>query len=405
MSADTNADQAHYTVWTYPWDVARLGVDAVLGEIADHGLHGVDLAATYHPISALSPRGDAVGGFFCPRGAVFFPARAARYGRVKPNVWPDRDVVAAWTDVAERLDPHGLELNAWTIGLFQPWIAQDYPETARVYSDGTRLDAGICVSSPAVHEYLAALVTDLADQFPITLVKLEGMFPPAFDYGWTRRRIYFSLTPRQQQLMGLCFCASCTSAGAAHGLDVDAIRARVRASLHLGADDSSGVASPDNTDIDADAELDAYAALAPAAATRLIADLAAALRAAGSATRLGVALPFDGAIDPSVDAVFDRVATVLLANLATDHTELRRAVDMVRAHEPAPSLECFVHPPFTSTGSGGIPQGIQEDLADSAWRANLRAARDLGVQRFSLYNYGLLTADTFRALVAVARNP
>jgi hypothetical protein len=401
MSADNDADRAHYTVWTYPWDVARLGVDAVLGEIAEYGLHGIDLAATYHPISALSPRGDAVGGFFCPRGAVFFPARAARYGRVKPHVWRDRDVVAAWTDVAERLDAHGLELNAWTIGLFQPWIAQDYPETARVYSDGTRLDAGICVSSPAVHEYLVALVTDLADQFPITLVKLEGMYPPAFDYGWTRRRIYFGLAPRQQQLMGLCFCASCTSAGTAHGLDVEAIRARVRASLRVGADPAQVASSVGSSDV----ELEAYAGLAPAAATQLIADLAAVLRAAGSPTRVGVALPFEGTIDESVDAVFDRVATVLLANLATDQTELRRAVDMVRAHEPSPSLECFVHPPFTATAAGGIPHGIQEDLADPAWRANLRTARELGVERFSLYNYGLLTADTFRALVAVARNP
>ena len=75
-----------------------------------------------------------------------------------------------------------------------------------------------------------------------------------------------------------------------------------------------------------------------------------------------------------------------LAGLAAGSTELRRTVDKVRAHEPAPSLECFVHPPFTSTGSGGIPHGIQEDLADPAWRANLRAARDLGVQRFSIYN-------------------
>jgi hypothetical protein len=318
-------------------------------------------------------------------------------------VWPDRDIVAAWTDVAERLDAHGLELNAWTIGLFQPWIAQDYPETARVYSDGTRLDAGICVSSPAVHEYLTALVTDLADQFPLTLVKLEGMYPPLFDYGWTRRRIYFGLTPRQQQLMGLCFCASCMSAGAAEGLDVDAIRTRVRAALRIGPADSS-TASPGNANTDVDADLDAYAALAPAAATRLIADLAAALRAASSATRVGLGLPFEGAIDPSIDAVFDSVATVLLANLATDRTQLRRAIDMVRTHEPTPSIECFVHPPFTSTGSGGIPHGIQEDLADSEWRANLRTARELGVERFSIYNYGLLTADTFQALVAVARN-
>jgi hypothetical protein len=398
MSADTNADRAHYTVWTYPWDVARLGVDAVLGEIADHGLHGIDLAATYHPISALSPRGDTVAGFFCPRGAVFFPARTARYGSVKPHVWPDRDVVAAWAGIAERLDAHRLELNAWTIGLFQPWIAQDHPETARVYPDGVRIDAGICVSSLAVREYLTALVSDIADQFPVTLIKLEGMYPPAFDYGWIRRRIYFSLSPRQQQLMALCFCASCTRAGVAHGLDVDAIRARVRAALRVGTTSADG-------DTEVETEIDAYAALAPAAATRLIADLSATLRAAGSPTRLALGLPFDGAVDQAVDAALDSVATVLLANLTADGNELRRAVGMVRTHEPSPSVECFVHPPFTATGSGGIPHGIQEELADPAWRVNLRTARELGVQRYSLYNYGLLTAETFRALVAVARNP
>src|SRR3954469_6657340 len=133
----------HVTVWTYPWDVARLGAATVVDDLRRHGADGIDLAATYHPISALSPRGDHVGGFFSPRGAVFFPARTERYGRIRPSVWPDAEVTGAWPAVAEQVTKADLELNAWTIGLFQPWMAQDYPHAARVYATGDRLDAGV----------------------------------------------------------------------------------------------------------------------------------------------------------------------------------------------------------------------------------------------------------------------
>jgi hypothetical protein len=398
MDTERTTDRTHLTVWTYPWDVARLGVDAVLADLSDHGIDGIDLAATYHPISAVSPR-EVIHGFFCPRGAVFFPARRDRYELVQPDVWPDADVVRAWHDVAARVDSYGLELNGWTIALFQPWIAQQYPETARVYATGARLDAGVCISSPHVRAYLRALVADMTDQFPIGLVKLEGIYPPAFDYGWTRRRIYFDLSPVQERLMALCFCASCTAAGVQNGLDVGAIRERVVAGLRFGA-------PPEPDPFATDPELAAYAMLAPAAAAALVRELAEVLRRGGSAARLAVASPFEGGgAGLPVESVLGSVATVILANLRADPAALRRAAAVVRTHDPRPSLECFVHPPFTPTATGGIPHGIREDLDDPTWRSDLRTALELGVDRFSLYNYGLLTAATFDRLVAAARHP
>lgn len=399
MAGEGTREHPHLTVWTYPWDVSRLGVDAVLADIADHGIDGIDLAATYHPISALSPRGDSAHGFFCPRGAVFFPARPERYGRVKPMVWREAEVVGAWVDVAERLDSFGLELNAWTIALFQPWIAQDHPYTARVYADGARLDSGICICNPDVQEYFGSLIADMTEQFPIHLVKLEGMYPPAFDYGWTRRRVYFELTARQQRLLGLCFCESCIGLAAAHGLDVGAVRRAVLGALHIGDARPFG-----STQLDA--EVDAFASIAPAAAAQTVRDLAQRLEGAATAARLAVASPFEGGgAGLPVEEVLDSVAGVLLANLRADPAAIRRAVATVKAADPAPQLECFVHPPFTPTAPGGIPHGIREDLADPAWRDDLRTCLDLGVERFSLYNYGLLTPATFDALVAVAKNP
>jgi hypothetical protein len=308
--------------------------------------------------------------------------------------------VHAWTDVAARLETYDLELDAWTIALFQPWIAQDYPETARVYASGARLDAGICICNPDVQEYFAALVADMTDQFPIGLVKLEGMYPPAFDYGWTRRRIYFDLTPRQQQLMALCFCDSCIRLATEEGIDVDAVRRHVLAALRI-ADEP-----PADASTQLDAEITAYASIAPAAAAPVVRDLGQLLADSGTAARLAVASPFEGGgAGLPVEEVLDSVAVVLLANLRADPDAIARAVATVKAARSAPALECFVHPPFTPAPPGGIPHGIQQDLADPAWRADLRRCFDLGVERFSLYNYGLLTPATFDALVAVAKNP
>jgi hypothetical protein len=81
---------------TYPWDVARLGVDAVIDDLLAHGIEMIDLASTYHPIDAFSPRDGAF--FTSPRGtfpsepsatAASCPPRRrppwARRGRLSPS--------------------------------------------------------------------------------------------------------------------------------------------------------------------------------------------------------------------------------------------------------------------------------------------------------------------------------
>jgi hypothetical protein len=62
-------------VWIYPWDVARLGASAVVEDLEAHGIRALNLAATYHPISAVSLRASGPRMFFCPSGAVFSPGR------------------------------------------------------------------------------------------------------------------------------------------------------------------------------------------------------------------------------------------------------------------------------------------------------------------------------------------
>jgi hypothetical protein len=381
----------YLSAWTYPWDVARLGVDAVLGDLAHHGVNGIDLAATYHPLSAISPRGEHLSIFFSPSGGVFFPARRDRYDRIEPYVWPDASVIDVWRAVAERLPEFGLELNAWTICLFQPWMAQRYPDIARVYATGTALDTGVCASHPDVRAYLRALLGDLVDQFPIGVVKLEGIAPPRFDYGWTRRRLYATLSVAQEAALSLCFCDACCTGAAAAGVDAERARAVALETLTVSTiphEDAAGV-------------LAAYGQVGRDAAAALVRDLAAI--AHGARSRIAVATPVDGtAVGVAIEDVIEHVDVVMLAGLPRDRSELRRVVDVMRAQPTPPSLEYFLHPPFNGPAAGALPEGIDDDLDDPHWRTQLRDALEHGVDRLSLYNYGLLTPDTFARLAAVA---
>ena len=73
-----------------------------------------------------------------------------RSSRNAPKLWPETHVLRAWPETAERLGKHGLTLNSWTIGMFQPWIVLAYPETARVLPFGEVPRAGTCPANPAV---------------------------------------------------------------------------------------------------------------------------------------------------------------------------------------------------------------------------------------------------------------
>ncbi len=226
------------TAYTYPWDVARLGVTRVLEDLAASSIQAIDLAATYHPIDALSPRGVVPSLFSSPRGAVHFPACRWRYGDIQP-LTSGTEVLSAWPQVAEQATAYGLEVNAWVVVLYQPWIVDQYPDCARVLPTGERIGSGVCAANDNVREYVATLCEDVVDQFPVTMVRLEGVAPSGYDYGWLRPRILVEVPPIARELLGLCFCASCVRKATAGGLDVEGIRGRA---LHAIA---AAIANPD----------------------------------------------------------------------------------------------------------------------------------------------------------------
>jgi len=381
------------TTYCYPWDLARLGVEATLDRIAGEGFDAIDLASTYHPIDALSPRGG-LNLFSDARGAVHFPARAERYGRIKPQVH-SAEIAAAWPRAAEHAARIGLALNSWTITLYQPWIRDLYPDCARVLPSGQATGSGVCAANDDVREYLPALCADLFEQCGVEIFRLEAILPYSADFDWLRPRVMVAIPPFARTLSNMCFCSVCTAHGEAAGLDVTRIRQNI-----VGATSSAIAAGSDDADraaeLAADAELTAFAENHARASIELVRLIDERLRGK-SCLATNVGTPYRALLGEERDdaIIGDFIEAVGQIDLSPADPGENRRVAALNAARTAPrelSTLCIV-------SRGPVPT-----VASAAQRVSARggAVKDvqeeagLGVREFTLYNYGLITDEEVR---------
>jgi hypothetical protein len=208
-----------------------MGVESALALFARQGFEALDLTVCYHPIVQFTPGLVGRRLMRLTEGAVLFPARRELYGRIAPLLHPEAEILNAWPRAAAAAQRHGLALNGWTVTLFQPWIAARYPDTARVLPTGQANPLGVCPGSSDVREFLAALVADLATQFPLSTVQLEGITYPYFETGWPLPRMLITVGPWTRRLLSLCFCGNCCELARSRGVSVDPLRRRVVAEI------------------------------------------------------------------------------------------------------------------------------------------------------------------------------
>jgi hypothetical protein len=373
------------STYCYPWDLHRLGAAETIRRIADHGFQAIDLASTYHPIDALTPRGG-LNLFSDARGAVYFPARADRYGRIKPKVHSP-EIAGAWASAAEAAARVGLGLNSWTITLFQPWIVDAHPDCARVMPWGDRSGSGVCAANPDVREYLVALCADLADQFDVALFRLEGVLPHMFDLDWLRGRTLVHISQPARTLANLCFCPSCETRGRDAGIDVAVLRSRVVSAIEAeiaeegSADGAAGLSGDD--------QLIAYTEIYANASVELTQAVAAGI-ASRSAVSVTVASPWRALLGQARD---DAVLTRLIAACAQADLNvlnvpgnplIARLNAALAQPRPLSALFVTVRNPTVTTAAMAAASGADQI------QANLQRCADLGVRELSLYSFGLL---------------
>lgn len=384
------------TTYCYPWDLARLGVARTLGEIAGHGFDAIDLAANYHPIDALSPRGG-LDLFSDARGAVYFPARDGQYGRIRPFIH-SHEVARAWPEAASEAARIGLGLNSWTITLFQPWIRDAHPDCARVMPWGSRSGSGVCAANADVRDYVAALCGDLAEQFGIALFRLEGVMSHTFDLDWLRPRNLVTIPPLARTLSNLCFCDSCKGRGQADGIDVAALQARVVGAIEAeiaGDPGCEGMAAS----LAVDAELISFTETHVRASIELVQHVVARVGHSAQVSCNAIT-PYRSLLGEARDNAllsgFIQAATQIDGNVLNP-TGNRLAAELnAVAQDPRPLSALYVtvrNPTLTS------PDHLAEAGANRMLE-NLQATADTGVRELALYNFGLLPDCDVRAFMA-----
>ena len=377
------------SVWAYPWDLADEGVAAALDWLRDAGFDAIELCPNYHAISTFAPRNLGRSIHYSEQGAVYFPARDERYGRIKPRVFDEPEVLGAYAQAAEHAPSRGIQLNAWVIGMFQPWMARTYPDTAVENAFGARSFATTCPASPDVQEYMAALVADLCDQYPVHGALLERAGHAEFAYGWVRERILIDVDPWTRFLAGMCLCEHCLTAARTHGVDAAAVREAVARELRdrLSRRQEFGdLEAMLAARVETDEEFRGYLESREQSATRLVEGVQRALR--GTGTRLGLTHTSAGwgPTGLRLADLLDRIDGLLLPDPTDEADEAKRQVALARSADREVELVVSLW------GSDELGPG------GPAFAARLDHIARLPIDRVAVYNFGLLRPETLRRI-------
>jgi hypothetical protein len=390
----------------YPWDVSRLSVPAVLDELEACGIECLDVSATYHPIDALSPRGDPVSLFSTGRGGVFFPAHSEGYGAIRPLTTDDQAVLDVWARLADEAAARRIELRPWVIALFQPWIADRYGEFRRVLANGQYVAGSVCPRGEAVREYLVALCADVIRQCRARTLRLEGVALPDFTHQWGRPRVLVELSPLARRLLALCFCASCCATATNCGLDVRQVRQRVVATVRSELERREGAQTAPAPNmaqlLAADEELRVFIAAERQCCMDLVRAVSSASNGAGPTSVLLSTSPRDRLHDWDPMPVAELIGTVdgVIVDPLRNPDLARYARDTADCRARILSLCAFV---TCGDGAGAASLGPAGAGSGAELQQQLEAADAIGVDEINLYNFGLVQPAALASAAAMAR--
>lgn len=375
--------------WLYPWDVAELGPASVVADLEDLAVQTLSVAANYHPIASLSVRDRMPRLFHSSEGEVLFPCDGVFQGsEIVPRMTNRLSGLSdLWKDLSSRARSAGLTFDAWIVTIFQPWIARDYPATARVFPSGDLDRDLVCPLSAPFQSYLLKFVSHIAEIVSPDRMILENLLFPAYDYGWIRPRVLVRFPDRHRVELGVCFCEACSEAGRSNGVDVDGMRQAIISDLMDYLD--SGVEKERSSSLTA--ELEAFMRMKESLLAKFIAELKGTIHRSASATECVLWAP--GAVGSpwptEMEWEWARLADGLIVQNDQTLSELRQLAASSGVEQDYIRLIWALSEPSPAEVSR---------LSDDIVRA-----RSADIDEIALYNYGLVSDALFRKTVKVCR--
>ena len=377
-------------MWTYPWDVLDLGLDAVVADLRDRaGLDAISLATSYH-----------AGHFFQPRSPVrksYFPEDGVVYFRPDPAQWSPRRIVPkeaeivseggdVLRDLVRRRDAGGLKVHCWTVCLHNTRLGMLHPDACTRNAFGDPNYFALCPSNEDARAYVRTLVADISHNYRPDCVELETTNFMAFVHDYHHEKDGVGLGKEGNFLMSLCFCPACLDRSRRAGVDGEAARRSVRRLITEFSEAATpsprwpDLASHGLLALSDDPEIEAYARWRTEPVTSLAADVRAAAHTDSKIVIL-----------EDVDPLFSAL------NL----------VESARCCDGGLAAVYGMHAPAISAAVGALSKALRPDRFAAAgmrifWpeisgaadlTARARAAVEAGAQGIGFYNYGLIPAS------------
>lgn len=368
---------AHISMWSYLWDFVDDGIDETLRDMKDNlGLTALSVATHYHTVEHLRPhtRGDAI--YRADSRLYFTPdEKHWTHSPMRHQVSPIALAGNPLKTLTDRAADVGLDVVSWTLCNHSSWLGERYPDATEQNALGDRYPEALCPANPDVRAFLAALLSDLSHNYKLSLLELES-----FHYAGTMRhyhhheKIAIRQGPLNKFLLGVCFCGHCKSRAIRRGVDADAVQATfaeaIRDTFKTGEARPGTIASF----IDEYPITQGYVDMRVDAVTSLIGELIAA-----SSTPLSPIVWSSPELGGTVARdIADLAGRITVCAYHADPIDTRKAI------EDATALVGDVRK--LRVGYHVFPP-VAPDRATLL--RNIEVSLDLGVESFSLYNYGI----------------
>lgn len=366
------------SMWIYLWDLVDEGYGRVFQRLRENRITGVSLASAYHTGKFLEPHNPKKKVVFLEDGTIYFKHNPRLYGRVKPK---ESSLVSAGhslQSVKRAADKAAFQTRAWVVCCHNTRLGMQYPDIACEDCFGDKIYHNLCPSNEDVRRYIRALISDVASIGADT-IELEALQFQGYTHGYHHEREGFELNSASRFLLGLCFCPSCVKRASSSHFDISAVRRFSKQALESWFADPAKISAqyPGFEKLPSDV-------VGPMLEWRetVVSSLVAELMEDAKETKLRQLVSLDPLARKlaGVDAAKSSKSTggILVLGYVRDGAALR---------EPLKSLEA-------SSGNAQITLGLQVGLPESGGKAEfldkMITARDLGINSFNYYNYGLI---------------
>lgn len=376
---------AYRSLYTYPWDIADIGVTQFVDEVLAMGITDVTLATAYHTGKFIRPHAKNPPRVIFPEdGVSYFDPDVERYGEIKPQ---QHSELTMRTVLPALLQDGRVKVHGWTVLLHNTRLGSAFPQYTVKNAFGDSYVYSLCPMQTAVFDYAVNLCADLTHQHQLSSIVLEtpGWLPYA--HGYHHEFAQVASNTWLDNMLGMCFCDACQSAAKNRGINIDALQTRVQDNiknyLALPANaNADQAASWTQSDLLSDADLLAFISLRQDRVTQLVAEIRAAISA-----------DCELAVIPTVQR-----PTAACWTEGSDLKALSEVADYIEIPFYEPSANRAIADAWESLRQIAHPEKIRAilrpGLPDLNQGAELGAAiagiQALGIKDFAFYNYGLL---------------